>query len=182
MVVIVVDGNIGSGKSTLLNKLSPEFTVFKEKIDEWPLAEFYNDPSRWSLPLQIRILQTMQKPVSDEIVFHERCPSTSNNVFWAHIKQNHISSIEDIIYQDVYEKYHWEPDIYIYLRSSPINCFNNISKRVQVGDCDITLQYITELHHLYEKHISNIPGAFIVDANEDADTVYQNVINFVRNQ
>lgn len=181
MAVVVVDGNIGSGKSTLLNKLSYSFIVYKELIDEWPLAEFYSDPSRWALTLQLKILQTMPQPVSESTVIHERCPSTSNNVFWTHLREN-LSSLEDCVYQDAYKKYHWDPDIYIYLRSSPEKCFQNISNRTQAGDSDITLQYITDLHNLYERHVSTIPNAFIVDANEDAETVYQNVINYIRNQ
>lgn len=179
MVLIVIDGNIGSGKSTLLNKLSSKYPIHKEKIDDWPLKEFYEDPQRWGLALQIRILQTMTKPpVSDTFTFHERCPQTSKEVFWSVLWK---TAIEDDIYQDVYTKYHWEPDIYIYLRSSPETCFTNISKRVQAGDSDITWQYITELHHLYEEYVSTLPNAIVIDADQDAETVYQSVINYISN-
>ena len=52
-----VEGNIGSGKSTFLKKLSTEFKVVQEPVDEWSkmknassgkniLEEFYEDPKR----------------------------------------------------------------------------------------------------------------------------------------
>ena len=181
MPVVSIEGNIGSGKSTLLDSLSSEFVVIKERIDQWPLAEFYQDQARWAFPLQIRILQTMKKPTILDVVFHERCPSTSNKVFWTHLMENHLSGIENIIYQDVYNKYHWDPDYHIYLKSTPEFCFENIKKRNQTGDDGVTMEYLKELHELYEKHMMTIPGLVTIDAMRDPKLVHLDVINFIRN-
>ena len=66
-----VEGNIGSGKSTFLKKLSSEFKVVQEQVDEWSkmknangkniLEEFYEDPERshlW-LILKSKLLRTI---------------------------------------------------------------------------------------------------------------------------
>ncbi len=173
-MIVVIDGNIGSGKSTLLKKLSSAFTVVTEKIDEWPLEEFYSDPSRWALALQIKILQTMARPTVDCI--HERCPQSSNYVFWKHmVDTNQVSAHENTIYQDLYARMEWKSDMYIYLRCSPEKCFQNIKKRVQDGDSSVTLEYLHSIHDKYEEFVKRVPNVKIVDADQDETTVYNNV-------
>ncbi len=178
-MIAVVDGNIGSGKSTLLKNLSRSFNVVTEKIVKWPLEEFYKDPSRWAMALQIRILQTMTRPTY-ETCFHERCLQSSNYVFWKHfVDEGLVSKTEDEIYQDLYKKYEWKSDLYIYLRCSPEKCFENIQKRTQVGDASVSLEYLRKIHAKYEEFIQNIPNVIIIDAEQDESTVYNNVCSII---
>ena len=178
-MITVVDGNIGSGKSTLLKNLSHSFNVVTEKIEEWPLEEFYKDPSRWAMTLQIKILQTMTKPTYDSC-FHERCIQSSNHVFWKQLLDDGtITKIEDEIYQELYQKFKWKSDVYIYLRCSPEKCFENIQKRIQTGDKSVSLDYIRKIHNNYEQFIQNIPNVIIIDAEQDEETVYNNVCSIL---
>lgn len=177
--MIVVEGNIGCGKSTLLSKLP--FPVFKEKIDEWPLDLFYSDKSRWAFLLQLKILQTTVRPVHGVA---ERCPSSAFHVFWKYmVKNNIVSDVEDSVCTWLYSRPEltWEPDMIIYLRASPEKCFSNISKRHQVGDQSITLEYIKSIHNLYEEYISQLPTdkVYIIDAEQGENQVYNNVMSIL---
>lgn len=178
-MIVVVDGNIGSGKSTVLEKLSTTHKVYKEPIHDWPLEDFYRDPSTWALPLQIQILQTMKKP--EEACFHERCLQTSNFVFWKHLVDTHVVTREkDKIYQDMYKLYEWKCDVYVYLRCSPEKCFENIKKRTQAGDTQITLEYLEAIHRNYETFVHTIPNAIIIDSeNQDESEVYNNICQVI---
>lgn len=179
-MIIVIDGNIGSGKSTLLSKLSSAFKVYKEPIQDWPLEEFYKDVRTWALPLQIQILTTMKKPKTDDICFYERCLQSSNFVFWKHlVETSQVSREHDKVYQDLYKLYEWKCDMYVYLRCSPEKCFDNISKRTQTGDSHINLEYLKSIHRNYEKFISKIPNVIIIDAEQDENTVYNNICNVI---
>ena len=53
---VVVAGNIGSGKTTLTKKLSERLAWkphFESVQDNPYLADFYDNMSRWSFPLQV---------------------------------------------------------------------------------------------------------------------------------
>jgi deoxyadenosine/deoxycytidine kinase len=177
-MIVVIDGNIGSGKSTVLSRLSRLFKVVKEPISDWPLEEFYTDPYNWALPLQIKILQSMKKP--ETTCFHERCLQSSNFVFWKHlVETNKVPSKHDPIYQELFKLYEWECDVYVYLRCSPEKCFENISKRVQDGDSHITLEYLKDIHTKYEEFVSTIPNALVIDAEDDENTVYNNICKLI---
>lgn len=178
--MIVVEGNIGCGKSTLLNKL--HFPVFKEKIHQWPLDLFYKDKSRWAFALQLKILQTTEPPPDNGVA--ERSPSSAFHVFWKYmVKKNIVTDVEDSICTWLYSQptLTWEPDIVIYLRASPEKCFQNISKRHQVGDDFITLDYVRDIHEMYEMYISQLKKThvFIIDADQDENTVYNNVMSIL---
>jgi deoxyadenosine/deoxycytidine kinase len=150
-----------------------------EKIEKWPLEEFYKDPSRWAMTLQIRILQTMSKPTYD-MCFHERCLQSSNYVFWKHsMDEGLVSKIEDEIYQDLYKRFEWKSDMYVYLRCSPEKCFENIQKRTQTGDKSVSIEYIRKINTKYEEFIQNIPNVIIIDAEQDEKTVYDNVCSII---
>lgn len=178
-MIIVIDGNIGSGKSTLLNRLSSAFKVYKEPIEDWPLEKFYKDPSTWALPLQIQILQTMRKP-TDEICFHERCLQSSNFVFWKYLIDTYqVTQKQNQVYQDMYKLYEWKCDMYIYLRCSPEKCLENIKRRTQDGDSHITLKYLKSIHENYESFVQTIPNVIIIDAEEDENSVYNNICEII---
>src|SRR6266567_2802525 len=58
-IFIAVAGNIGTGKTTLTQMLSKRFgweAHFEAVADNPYLADFYQDMTRWSFPLQIFFL------------------------------------------------------------------------------------------------------------------------------
>lgn len=176
---IVIDGSIGSGKTTLLKKLSEiGYNVKYEAIDEWPLEEFYKDPERWTLALQLSIIKSMELPSDGTI--HERCIQTSNRVFFRLIRDSYnISDIDAQLYEYFYNKHVWIPDKHIYLKASPEKCFQNIQKRTQTGDSFVSLEYLKKLDSYYERFIQENPSILIVDAECDIETVFKNVCSLI---
>lgn len=164
---IVIDGNIGSGKTTQLELLEQNgWSVKREPLDEWPLDLFYKDMSRWALLLQMKILQTL-RPVRDGVTVYERCLLSTRHVFWEYLRTKKlVTTEEDSVYQNAYERYLWHPDVYIFLAKSPKTAFEHIQKRKQVGDSRVTLKYLEELHALYEKMLMNVPCKVYVVTTE----------------
>jgi deoxyadenosine/deoxycytidine kinase len=156
----VIDGNIGAGKTTQLELLAQRgFTVVCEPIEKWPLDLFYKDMSRWALSLQIAIMQTHQPIHTKQIVVYERSLHASRYVFWENMKNsNRITSVEDDIHERAFETYRWMPDVYIYLSVDPHEAYERIRKRKsQSGDSGVTLEYLKEIHVLYERMLMNMP-------------------------
>jgi deoxyadenosine/deoxycytidine kinase len=148
---IVIDGNIGSGKTTqilLLKNIG--FKTKKEPIDDWPLKEFYEDPSRWAFTLHMKILETYSNAPQNCI--YERCMQSVKMVFWYNLVniKKIVTDIEDKIFDAWYRKVEWTPDINIYLYSHPQKCLERIQTRNQPGDSVITLEYLTQLSDWYQ--------------------------------
>jgi|LakMenEpi03Aug12_release.lakeMendotaPanAssembly.Ray.scaffolds.fasta_scaffold07856_13 deoxyadenosine/deoxycytidine kinase len=160
---IVIDGNIGVGKSTQLRLLEQVgYRVFREPIDDWSLDLFYKDQPRWALLLQMQILNSFQPGSTSSITIHERCPLSSNYVFWANLVRNQkVTQEEDSIYQKYYERLGWQPDLYIYLTCSPEEAHERIKIREQTGDTSVSLEYLQELHSLYTELAMKIPCVVI---------------------
>jgi deoxyadenosine/deoxycytidine kinase len=166
-MIVVIDGNIGCGKSSVLDGLAKNgYIVHKEPIDMWPLNEFYSDRRRWALTLQVAVFDSMKS--CDGV--HERCPESSFHVFWDMLRTD-VKPIEDSIVAGLYESIGWNPDIYVYLRSSPEKCFERIQARNQTGDTEVTLEYLKQLHQQYEKFFSERPHVLI-----DADRPFEEVL------
>jgi deoxyadenosine/deoxycytidine kinase len=152
MVTISIEGNIGAGKSTLLRSLQAQgYKVHFEQIDKWPLDEFYTDPKRWALALQLAIMKSIPYP-TEEFVLYERSPLSAMNVFWDMLVETGVvEPIEDEIMWHYAEYKMWTPDVIIYIDCPPTQCFENIKNRHQVGDSRVTLKYIKQVENYYKK-------------------------------
>lgn len=182
---IVIDGNIGVGKSTQLRLLEGKgYRVKREPIDDWSLDLFYKDQSRWALLLQLQILEGFHSSArSDTPTVYERCPISSNHVFWENLlQQGLVSKDEDRLYQRFYDKMSWKPDLYIYLVCSPEESWRRIQQRKQVGDKKITLEYLKKLHGLYDKVVLRMPS-IVVPVNvhgKSAEEVHSEIISIIK--
>jgi len=169
-MIVVIDGNIGCGKSSLLDALSAQgHVVHKEPIEMWPLKEFYADRKRWALTLQVAVLDSLK--ACDGI--HERCPESSFAVFWD-LLRDQVQTFEDSIVTSLHDNITWSPDLYVYLRSTPEECFKRIQLRGQDGDSHVTLEYLRLLHDKYEEFFKNRPHV-LVDADRPFDEVLLSV-------
>lgn len=178
---IVIDGNIGAGKSTQLSLLSQKgFFVCKEPISEWCIVDFYKDPSRWALLLQMQILQSF--PERD--VIYERHMISSNHVFWSALKNKKlVTDSEDVVYQKAYLKYVWIPDVFIYLKSSPEKCWERVQKRKQTGDFGVTLEYLREIDSLYDNLIKSLPcKVHVLSADREPEIIQQEIMSLIKSE
>ena len=186
---VVIDGNIGSGKTTQLNLFHTKgFLVHREPIDDWPLEVFYSNPERWQLMFQLREIQTLPEITFGQekrIVFFERSKFSALHVFWQYALDCQLVSYwEDVVLRDVYKNVTCEPNLYIYIRRSPIECFRSIQRRNQAGDSKVTLEYIERLSTLYEKMIHKLPcPVYVVEADgRDPDEVHREIIKVLQSK
>lgn len=182
MVVVSICGNIGSGKSTLIRKLNQHgLSVHEEPVAEMEelLTCFYKDVKKWAFHLQVKVLilyHQLKNKLTGSVEVIERSPLESKIVFAQSLyKSSLLDNVEYELYKELYSVMGWKPDFLIYLKTDPITCYKRIQIRNRSCEVDITQSYLEDLHTFYEELASSIPTCTI-DANEDPDTVFRNVL------
>lgn len=183
--VISLCGNIGSGKSTLVSNLNQHQNVYhvvQEPISEMNdlLSKYYKDLSKWAFHLQCKVLllynKMRQNFNSSQNYIVERSPLESKHVFaQALFDSGLLTKIEFQLYEEVYESLAWEPDFSIYIRVDPETCFERIKQRSRECESDISIEYIKQLHELYEHFFEKYKYSknfFVIDGNQDESDVY----------
>ena len=183
-MIIVIDGNIGSGKSTQVEKLKEDFSVHREPLEEWGnlLKWFYEDPSRWALAFQFKVLKCFNQVPDDksETIVVERYPESCRCVFWKVLcDQGKVTQEEQDIYKDYYHTFN--PDVIIYLRCPPEKSIERSRDRGQDGDDVIQLDYVTQLHDLYETMYQE-KDAHILDATKTPEEIYKEIKCIINNK
>ncbi len=175
---LVIDGNIGSGKTTQLTKLEENgFRVKREPIDEWPLELYYSDPIKWGLYFQLIVLKSHSYTFSDCSGIYERFPGSGTQVFWPLMEKN---SAEDSVYQEMYKRHGWNPDVYVWINTSPEQCLHNMKNRKQSGDTSVSLEYLEKLHSNYENMFSSMNCLkFEINGNNTINSVHEQILKIV---
>lgn len=175
---ISIDGSIGVGKTTILERLSEELGVDAclEPVGEWEpyLERFYENPQRWSLCFNLKVLGCFSRP--SHAALYERSPVSCRKVFTElGYKNKHMSDLEMDAFDEIYEKIGWSPDVVIYLRCSPEECMRRMLRRGRRSEQIVSLAYLEQLHEAYESLASSSPKVVTVDAARPADQVYDDV-------
>lgn len=183
-----VEGNIGSGKSTFLKKLSSEFKVVQEPVDEWSnmknangkniLEEFYEDPKRNAYLFQSIAFRSRIRNITDltdESVIIERSIYTDRMVFAEVCKEEgNINEIEWTDYKDwfdfIVKHISFKPKGFIYLRTDPEKSYDRINKRNRSGESNISLDYLRKLHIRHDKWLMNEVDVLVLDVTEDFES------------
>jgi deoxyadenosine/deoxycytidine kinase len=183
--MIFVEGNIGTGKSTFLTKLSEDFKVILEPVDEWIkmknangknlLEEFYSDPSRNAYLFQsIAFRSRMKNIIRQDTCLFERSIYTDRNVFAKTCREDGL--IGDIEWNDYVSWFDWltsefqiKPHGFIYLRCDPEVSYERIKMRKRSGEESISFDYLKKLHRKHDDWLLNEDPTkvLIVDVNED---------------
>jgi deoxyadenosine/deoxycytidine kinase len=193
-----VEGNIGSGKSTFLKKLSSEFKVVQEPVDEWSkmrnangkniLEEFYEDPERNAYLFQSIAFRSRVKNITDldESVIVERSIYTDRMVFAEVCKEDgNISEIEWNDYTEwfdfVVKHIGFKPKGFIYLRTDPEKSYERINKRNRSGESNISMDYLKKLHERHDKWLmdANVP-VLVLDVTEEFESNPEPLVQKVR--
>lgn len=190
MKYIAVEGCVGAGKTKLLDLLDVDDegksganmndagsvrdeqtvrAIMREPVEDWVdmLGDFYADPSKHSLALQMEILrsriqqlQNKENELSlkpDDIVITERCIDSSSDVFVPMMREGGaelMTSNEEGIYR------RWEATVkslvprhrlmgVVFIDSSPETCQRRIKMRNRDGESGITLEYSRALRQSY---------------------------------
>lgn len=164
--IICIDGIIGAGKSSLMDKLALDYNCFPEPLSEWNLlSSFYENPKLYGLPFQLQVLisqfkQRQQFP--DGLILVERCPWTSRYIFAPLL----LNDEELALYDQMYQRFGYKIDHFIYLDINPLEAFRRIRHRSRI-DSQISLDYLKQLHDRYSsKLVSNVT---VVNAYQPLD-------------
>ena len=183
-----VEGNIGSGKSTFLKKLSTEFKVVQEPVDEWSkmrnangkniLEEFYEDPKRNAYLFQSIAFRSRVKNITDmdaDNVIVERSIYTDRMVFAEVCKED--GNINEIEWNDYTEWFDFvvkhiglKPKGFIYLRAEPEKSHERITKRNRSGESNITLEYLRKLHRRHDSWLMDESSLLVLDVTEEFES------------
>jgi len=182
---VVIEGNIGAGKTTLATRIANEFNgrlILEHFADNPFLPKFYEDPDKYSFPLELSFLASRYKQLKEELVPLDLFKSFSvadyyfmkSLVFAASTltgdEYNLYRQIFFIIYGSLPK-----PDIYVYLHLSPERLMKNIEKRGRNYEQSISKEYLQKIQESYFSffHQNTENKYLVIDINE---------IDFVENE
>lgn len=162
-IFIALAGNIGSGKTTLAKMLSDRFgwkAHFEAVVDNPYLADFYQDMSRWSFPLQIYFLNnrfSTHQQISKETrsAIQDRSIYEDANIFARNLYEQ--GSMEKRDYENYLQLYRvmcqflQPPDLIVYLRKSLPRLKSQIALRGRDYEKSIPDQYLLNLNRYYDE-------------------------------
>jgi deoxyadenosine/deoxycytidine kinase len=147
---VVIEGNIGSGKTTLATRIAEQFnaTLILEHYADNPfLPKFYNEPEKYSFPLELSFLASRYKQLKEELVPQNLFKSFTiadyyfmkSLVFAASTLEGDEYNLYRQIFYIIYGSLP-KPDIFIYLHLRPERLLKNIEKRGRSYEKNITEQ------------------------------------------
>ncbi|MCT4642380.1 MAG: deoxynucleoside kinase [Bacteriovoracaceae bacterium] len=179
---VVVAGNIGGGKTTLTKKLSQKlgWKPYYESVQDNPyLADFYDDMSRWSFPLQVYFLThrfNTHKMIesSNGSSIQDRSIYEDANIFArALFEQGDLDKRDYENYRSLYEsmiKYLSPPTLMIFLKRSVPKLQERIKMRGRDYEQTIPVDYLTKLNHYYDEwYDSYDQGKSLIVDTDDLD-------------
>ncbi|MFC2086447.1 deoxynucleoside kinase [Bacteroidota bacterium] len=156
---IVIEGNIGAGKTTLSSKIAEEFNaklILEQFADNPFLPKFYEDPERYSFPLEMSFLADRYNQLKKDLAERDLFKSFTiadyyfmKSLIFAQstLKEdeyNLYSSIFHIIYNQLPK-----PDLYVYLHQNVECLLDNIKNRGRDYEKSITPEYLTGIQRGY---------------------------------
>lgn len=186
---ISIEAGIAAGKTTLLRSLAQEgWEVHLEPVEQWEelLNLFYGDRQRWAFALDTKVLLSYARcpppcPGGAPVLF-ERSPYSSRHVF-AQMNFNDaaLSPKEWALYKALHDRVAWEPDIMIYIRTTPQVCMNRLLQRARPSEGNVQLDYLSKLHWQHTNMLKYYSGTiYVVDGTRPADVVLQRVKDILR--
>jgi deoxyguanosine kinase len=175
---VVIEGNIGAGKTTLATRIAEEFNaqLILEHFSDNPfLPKFYDDPEKYSFPLELSFLASRYKQLKDELVPQNLFKSFSiadyyfmkSLVFAASTLTGDEYNLYRQIFYIIYGSLP-KPDIYVYLHLNPERLMNNIEKRGRIYEKSITQDYLQKIQDSYFSFFRQNPDNkyLVIDIND----------------
>ena len=179
-ILLSIDGNIGCGKSTLIDSLQKlketniKLVYFQEPINIWNtisndnktlLEQYYENQQKYGFSFQMMVmlariteLKKLIKLNPDSIIVMERSFYSDKYIFLDMLYNKKVIDIYEYqIYNLWYESIVQDlpTHYYIYLTSTPESCIEKIKLRNRVGEQNIKIEYLDELHNYHEKFFNN---------------------------
>jgi deoxyadenosine/deoxycytidine kinase len=156
---IVIEGNIGAGKTTLASMIARDCNakLILERFADNPfLPKFYNDPSRYSFPLELSFLADRYRQLKEELVEPDLFKSFTvadyyfmkSLVFSSKTLEHDEFSLYRQIFYIIYSSLP-KPDLYVYLHVPPERLLKNIAIRGREYEKSITADYLSGIQESY---------------------------------
>ncbi len=182
---VVIEGNIGAGKTTLASKIADQFNahlILEHFADNPFLPKFYNDPEKYSFPLELSFLASRYKQLKEELAPQNLFKAftiadyyfTKSLVFASATLTGDEYNLYRQIFYIIYSSLP-KPDIYVYLHLNTDRLIQNIERRGRNYEKSITKEYLQKIQKSYFSFFKQNPGNkyLIIDINE---------IDFVANE
>ena len=182
---VVIEGNIGAGKTTLATRIAEQFNarLILERFTDNPfLPKFYDDPQKYSFPLELSFLADRYKQLKEELVIQDLFKSftVADYYFMKSLvfAASTLSGDEFNLYRQIFYIIYGSlprPDIYVYLHLNPERLIRNIEKRGRSYETSITAGYLKKIQDNYFAFFRQNPENryLVIDIND---------IDFVENE
>lgn len=177
MQFLVIEGNIGAGKTTLASMLAKDFNaklILEQFADNPFLPKFYQNPERYSFPLELSFLADRYKQIKNEVLnldlFHSFLIADYYFAKTAIFAENNLSGDEYHLFRTIFDiifESMPKPDLYVYLHADTNKLLKHISKRGRDYEQNIDTQYLEKISHGYFhffKKIDSFP-ILVIDTN-----------------
>jgi len=179
---VVIEGNIGAGKTTLAQKISDKYNaqpILESFADNPFLPKFYNEPEKYSFPLELSFLASRYKQLKEELVSRElfRTFTVADYYFTKSLifASSTLSGDEYNLYRQIFYIIYGSlprPDIYVYLHHKPEKLLGNIEKRGRNYEKSITREYLQKIQESYFAFFRQDPGnKYLIIDMENSDFV-----------
>lgn len=174
---IVIEGNIGAGKTSLAKKISKQFNakLILERFADNPfLPKFYNNPVRYSFPLELSFLaeryNQLKKELSDRDLFKAFTIADYYFVKSLIFAGATLTNDEYSLYRQIYEIIYGtlpKPDLFVYLHLTPGNLLQKIRLRGREYEKNISMEYLQKIQAGYFDYFKQQPGIrfLVIDTN-----------------
>ena len=170
---IVIEGNIGAGKTTLARRIADQYNahLILERFADNPfLPKFYNDPEKYSFPLELSFLASRYKQLKEELVPQDLFKSftVADYYFMKSLvfASSTLTGDEYNLYRQIFNIIYGslpKPDLYVYLHLNPERLLSNIEKRGRIYEKSITCEYLQKIQDSYFAYFKqNVENKFLV--------------------
>lgn len=166
MNYLVIEGNIGAGKTSLVRKLSEDLNakiVLEDFRDNPFLPRFYEDPQKYSFPLELSFLADRYRQHKEELTHLDIFSPLSiadyyfsKSLIFAGIN---LPDDEYSLYSRLYYIIHQNlprPDLYVYIHSPVEKLLDNIRKRGRDYEKSISAEYLEKLEKGYFQYMKTL--------------------------
>jgi len=156
---VVIEGNIGAGKTTLATKIAEQFNarlILEHFADNPFLPKFYDNPEKYSFPLELSFLASRYKQLREELeprdLFNAFTVAdyyfTKSLIFAASTLKGDEYNLYRQIFYIIYSSLP-RPDIFVYIHLTPERLIRNIEKRGRPYEKSIKEEYLRNIQDSY---------------------------------
>ncbi|MCX6300716.1 MAG: deoxynucleoside kinase [Bacteroidia bacterium] len=156
---VVIEGNIGAGKTTLATRISEQFNarlILEHFADNPFLPKFYDNPEKYSFPLELSFLASRYKQLKEELAPQDlfKAFTVADYYFMKSLvfASSTLKGDEYNLYRTIFYIIYGslpKPDIFVYLYLTPEKLLSNIAKRGRDYEKTITREYLQKIQDSY---------------------------------